>query len=78
MRTRTEETAVIQDPAPPNHQQHTAQEASSKRQTEQKYKPDVSGQGHHLTQPCPSEEKHTKTQHKSHPVRGLHKPLGQP
>ena len=29
-------------------------------------------------QPCPSEEKQTKTQHKSHPIKSLHKPLEQP
>ena len=31
----------------------------------------ISRQDHHLTQPCPSEEKQTnkqKTQHKSHPI----------
>ena len=43
--------------------------------------PIISRQNDHLTQPCPSEEKankQTKTQHKSHPIRSLHKPLDQP
>ena len=39
----------------------------------------ISRQDYYLTQPCPSEEKQTKkqtkTQHKSHPIRSLHKPL---
>jgi hypothetical protein len=34
----------------------------------------ISRQDYHHTQPCPSEEKQTKTQHKSHPLRSLHKP----
>ena len=45
--------------------------------------PVISRQDHHLTQPCPSEENQTnkqtnKSQHKSHPIRSLHKPLNQP
>ena len=28
----------------------------------------ISRQNYHLTQSCPSEEKQTKTQHKSHPI----------
>ena len=32
------------------------QDASSKQQTKQKYKPIISRQDYHLTQPCPSEE----------------------
>ena len=39
MRTHTKETTWIQNPAWPNHQQHPAQDASSKQQTRQKYKP---------------------------------------
>jgi len=38
----------------------------------------MSIQDYHLTQPCPSEEKQTKTQHKSHSIWSLHKPLNQP
>jgi len=34
------------------------QDASSKQQTKQKYKPNGT-QDYHLTQPCPSEEKQT-------------------
>ena len=39
----------------------------------------ISRQDCHLTQPCPSEEKQAnkQTQHKSHPIRSLHKPLDQ-
>jgi len=35
------------------------QDSSSKQQTKQKYKPNISRQDYHLTQPCPSEEKQT-------------------
>ena len=35
------------------------QDASSKQQTKQKYKPNHSRQDYHLTQTCPSEEKQT-------------------
>ena len=42
--------------------------------------PIISRQDYHLTQPCPSEEKQQqqKTQHKSHPIGSLHKPIDQP
>ena len=42
--------------------------------------PIISRQDYHLTQPGSSEEKQnkTKTQHKSHPIQSLHKPLHQP
>ena len=39
VRAYTKETTRIQDPASPNHQQHPVQDASSKQQTKQKYKP---------------------------------------
>ena len=39
--------------------------------------PIISRQDYHLTQPCPSEEKQTETQHKAHPIQSLHKPLDQ-
>ena len=39
MRTHTKETTWIQAPASPNHQQHPVQDASSKQQTKQKYRP---------------------------------------
>ena len=35
----------------------------------------MSRQDYHLTQPCPSEEKQTKTQHKSYSIQSLNKPL---
>ena len=48
------------------------------QQTKQKYKPNLQQTGL-SPQPCPSEEKQTKkTQHKSHPIGSLHKPLDQP
>ena len=39
VRTHTKETTVIEDLASPNHQQRPVQDASSKQQTKQKYKP---------------------------------------
>ena len=39
MRTHTKETIWIQDLASSNHQEHPAQDTSSKQQTKQKYKP---------------------------------------
>ena len=48
------------------------QDASSKQQAKQKYKPSHQQIGSPPTQPCPSEEKQTnkqaKTQHKSYPI----------
>jgi len=41
-------------------------------------KPIIRIQDYYLTQVCPSKEKQTnKTQHKSHPIGSLHKPLKQ-
>ena len=78
VRTHCKESTSIQDLAPPNHQWHPVQDASSKQQTnKQNTNPIISRQDYHLTQPCPSEEKQTKTQHKSHPIQSLHKPLDQ-
>ena len=78
VRTHCKESTSIQDLAPPNHQWHPVQDASSKQQTnKQNTNPIISRQDYHLTQPCPSEEKQTKTQHKSHSIGSLHKPLGQ-
>ena len=62
MRIHTKETTRIEDMASPNHQQHPVQDASSKQQTKQKYKPIHQQTGLHLTQPCPSEEKQTNKQ----------------
>ena len=39
VRTHTKEITGIQDLTSPNHQQHPVQDASSKQQTKQKYKP---------------------------------------
>ena len=44
------------------------QDASAQQQTKQKYKPNHQLTGLPFTQPCPSEEKQTKTQHKSHSI----------
>ena len=60
--THTKETTWIQDPTSPNHQKHPVQDASSKQQTRQKFKPIISRQDYHLTQSCPSEEKETNKQ----------------
>ena len=49
VRTHTKETTSIQDLASPIHQQHSMQDASSKQQTKQKYKPN-----HHQTGLPPS------------------------
>ena len=57
VRIHTKETTVIQDPASLNHQLHPVQEAPSKKQTKQKYKPIINTQDYQLTQPCLSEEK---------------------
>ena len=81
VRTHTKETTGIQDPASPNYQQHPVQDASSKQHLNNKQNkntnPVISRQDYHLTQPCPSEEKQRKTQHKSHPMGSLHKSLDQ-
>jgi len=39
VRTHTKETTGIQDPVSPNHQLYPVQDALSKQQTKQKYKP---------------------------------------
>ena len=56
VRTHTKETTGIQDPVSPNHQQHPVQDASSKQQTKQKYKP-----SHQKTELLP---------HSALPIRG--------
>jgi len=40
--------------------------------------PVINRQEYDLTQPCPSENKQTKTQHKSHSIGNLNKPPDQP
>ena len=80
VRTRTKEPIWIQDPASPNHQQHPVQDASSKRQTKQKYKPNHQQTGlppHSALPIWGKTNKQTKTLHKTHPIQGLHKPLNQ-
>ena len=62
VRTHTKETTSIQGLASPNHLQHPVQDASSKQQTKQRYKPNKQQTGLHLTQPCPSEEKQIRKQ----------------
>ena len=79
MRTYIKETTGIQDPASPNHQEHPVQDASSKQQTKQKYKPSHQQTGLPPHSALPNrEKKQTKTQHKSHPIESLHKPPDQP
>ena len=61
VKTHKKETTRIQVVSP-NHQWHPVQDASSKQQTKQKYKPVISRQDYHCTQPYPSEEKQTNKQ----------------
>ena len=81
MRTHTEETTRIQGPASPNHQQHPVQDSSSEQQAKQKHNPNhqQTGLPPHSALPVRGKtNKQTKTQHKSHPIWSLHKPLDQP
>ena len=81
LRIHTKETTVTQDPgitqpliAP------YMQDALSKQQTKQKYKSSHQQTGSPPQSDLPirgKTNKQTKTQHKSHPVRSLHKPLDQ-
>ena len=57
VRTHAKETTGIQNPASPNHQQHPVQDASSKQQTKQKYKPDHQQTGLPPHSALPSEGK---------------------
>ena len=61
VRTHTKETTWIQEPASPNHQEYPVQDASSKQQTKQKYKPNHQQTGIPPRQPWSSEKKQTKT-----------------
>ena len=54
------------------------QDTSFKQQPKQKYKRNRQQTGLPPTQPCSSEETQKKTQHKSHHIQSLHKPLDQP
>ena len=81
VRTHTVETTWIQDLASPNHQECPVQDTSSKQQTKQKYKPNHQQTGlpaHSALPIIGKTNKQTKTQHKSHPIWSLHKPLDQP
>ena len=78
VRTHKKETTWIQDPASPNHQYHLVQDASSKEEKKQKYKPNHQQVGLPLTQPCPSEKKwrNNKNAAQISPYRKLTKPTG--
>ena len=83
VRIHRKETTWIQDPASPNHQQHPVQDASSKQQIKQTYQPNhqQTGLSPHSAMPIrgkTNKQINTKPQHKSHPIRSLHKPLDQP
>ena len=78
VRAHTKETTWIQDPVSPNHQQHPAQDASSKQQNKNT-NPVISRQD--TTSLSPARQRRnqqTKTQHKSHPIWSSHRPLDQP
>ena len=62
VRTHTRETTVIQALASPNYQKHPVQDASSKQQTKQKYKPNHQQTGLPPHSASPSEEKQTSKQ----------------
>ena len=72
----------MQNMASPNHEQYPVQDASYKQQTKQKYKPNHQQTGLPPYSALPirskSEKQQQKTQHKSHPIRSLHKLLEQP
>ena len=71
VRTHIKETTGIQDPASSNHHQHPVQDASSKQQTKQKYKPNHQQTGLPPHSALPIRWKtnnQTKIQHKSHPI----------
>ena len=80
VRTHTKETTWIQDPASPNHPVH---DASSKQQTNKmkiQTQSSVDRITTSLSLPHQRKDKQTqtKTQHKSHLIPSLHKPLNQP
>ena len=91
VRTPTKETTWIQDPASPNHQQHPMQDASSKQQIKQIYRPNhqQTGLPPHSALPIREKKKKNKKKkqankqtkkrhHKSHHIWSLHKTLHQP
>ena len=60
VRTHTKETTGIQDPASPNHCTLCRMPQLNKKQNKNT-NPIISRQDYHLIQPCPSEEKQTKS-----------------
>ena len=64
VRTPTKETTWIQ---------HLYRTTNLNNKLNKNTSPIISRQDYCLTQPCPSEEEQTKTQHKSHPIGSLHK-----
>ena len=82
VRTHTKETTWIQD------QHHLITSSTLCRmpclnnEQNKNTNPIISRQDYQLTQPWPTEDKQankqTKTQHKSHSIQSLHKPLDQP
>ena len=75
VRTHTKETTGIQDLVSPNH---PVQHNSSKQQTKQKYEPNHQQTGlppHSMSLNIRGKTQTNKTQHKSHPIQSLHKPL---
>ena len=77
VRTHTKETTWIQDPHHPTTSSTQCRMPHLNKQSKNT-NPVISRQDYHFTQPCPSEEKQTKPQHKSHPIWSLQKPLDQP
>ena len=80
VRTHTKETTWIQDLASPNYQQHPVQDTSSKQQTKQiqtQSSVDRITTSFSLAQQRKNKQTKIKSQHKSHPIRSLHKPLHQ-
>ena len=82
MRAYTKENTRIKDPSSPNHQQHPVQDASSKQQTKQKYKPNHQQTGLQVHLALPIRGKTSKQRNKSSaqisPYSKLTQPLDQP
>ena len=77
VRTHTKETTWIQDLASPNrHSTLWRMPHLNNNNKNKNTDPIISRQNYRLTQPCPSEEKQTKTQHKSHPIHKLTQTTG--
>ena len=65
VRAYTKENTRIKDPSSPNHQQHPVQDASSKQQTKQKYKPNHQQTGLQVHLALPIRGKTSKQRNKS-------------